>query len=98
MYLVNMTEGDFFKQKNKFLGKIKEYVDKNCPGESIIPYSADFESKLAELETEDERKAYIADRKVKTQLPKVKQLSVCKFLVKRPPPDGSPRAQALRKR
>mmetsp|Transcript_2160 Transcript_2160/g.5375 ORF Transcript_2160/g.5375 Transcript_2160/m.5375 type:complete len:399 (-) Transcript_2160:380-1576(-) len=71
MYLVNMTEGDFFKQKNKFLGKVKEYVDKNCPGESIIPYSAEFESKMAAFETDDERAAYLGEAKVKTQLPKI---------------------------
>jgi len=35
------------KKKNKFLPKIKEWVDANCPGD-IVPYSADFEKKLVE--------------------------------------------------
>jgi ribosome-binding ATPase YchF (GTP1/OBG family) len=42
VYLVNLSKDDFLKKKNKWLGKIKEWIDKNCQGE-IIPYSADFE-------------------------------------------------------
>jgi obg-like ATPase 1 len=42
VYLVNLSKDDFIKKKNKWLGKIKEWIDKNCQGD-IIPYSADFE-------------------------------------------------------
>lgn len=49
VYLINLSEKDFINKKNKWLGKIKEWIDKNCPGD-IIPYSADYERKLVEEE------------------------------------------------
>jgi obg-like ATPase 1 len=45
VYLINLSEADFLAKKNKFLGKIKNWVDNNIPGE-IIPYSADYEKKI----------------------------------------------------
>lgn len=45
VYLVNLSEADFLKKKNKWLPKIKEWIDNNLPG-SIIPYSADYEKNL----------------------------------------------------
>jgi len=70
MYLVNMTEKDFLRQKNKWLAKVKQYVDEQCPGEQIIPYSAEFEGKIVEMD-EDARKAYIEEHKVKSMMPKI---------------------------
>ena len=42
VYLVNISKEDFATKKNKWLGKIKELVEKRCPGK-IIPFSVDFE-------------------------------------------------------
>lgn len=42
VYLVNLSEEDYEKKKNKWLKKIKDWIDGNCPGE-IIPYSANYE-------------------------------------------------------
>lgn len=42
VYLVNLGKEDFINKKNKWLKKIKEWIDANAPGE-IIPYSAEFE-------------------------------------------------------
>jgi len=42
--LINLSSDDFVSKKNKWLKKIKEWIDANVPGE-IIPYSADFEKK-----------------------------------------------------
>jgi obg-like ATPase 1 len=50
IYLVNMSEKDFIRKKNKWLVKIKEWVDKRDPGAVIIPFSATFEAKIAEME------------------------------------------------
>lgn len=47
IYLVNLSEEDFLKKKNRFLGKIKEWIDTNCPG-GIIPYSVEYEKKVVE--------------------------------------------------
>jgi len=46
---VNLSEDDFLRKKNKWLAKIKEWIEHNVPGE-IIPYSAAYESKLLEKE------------------------------------------------
>ena len=71
IYLVNLSEKDFIRKKNKWLPKIKEYVDKNDPGATIIPISGAFEQKLMEMESEDERKAYIEETKCTSSLNKI---------------------------
>jgi obg-like ATPase 1 len=45
VYLINLSVQDFLNKKNKWLGKIKEWIDKNSPGD-IIPYSAEYERDL----------------------------------------------------
>jgi len=71
VYLVNLSEKDFIRKKNKWLPKIKEYVDKNDPGAMIIPFSGAFEQKLAEMETDEERKAFQDENKCFTNLEKI---------------------------
>merc|ERR1719154_529180 len=71
IYLVNLSEKDFIRKKNKFLPKIKEYLDKNDPGATIIPLSGAFEQKLMDMETEEERKAYIEETKCSPCLEKI---------------------------
>lgn len=46
VYLVNISKEDFVTKKNKWLGKIKAFVDEKCPGK-IIPFSAEYEESLA---------------------------------------------------
>lgn len=60
MYLVNLSKDDFISKKNKWLKKIKEWIDEHVPGE-IIPYSAEYEK--SELENKDEKK--------RTMIPKI---------------------------
>ncbi|EEB17123.1 conserved hypothetical protein [Pediculus humanus corporis] len=71
IYLVNLSEKDYIRKKNKWLLKIKEWVDKNDSGASIIPFSGVFEHKLSEM-PEDERSAHLkeinATRKVRKPL------------------------------
>lgn len=71
IYLVNLSEKDFIRKKNKWLPKIKEYVDKNDPGATIIPLSGAFEQKLMDMETDEERKAYIEETKCSPALEKI---------------------------
>lgn len=71
IYLVNLSEKDFIRKKNKWLIKIKEWVDKNDPGASIIPFSGAYEQRLAEFELEAERKAYIEENKCDSVLDKI---------------------------
>jgi len=71
IYLVNLSEKDFIRKKNKWLPKIKEYVDKNDPGATIIPISGAFEQKLMEMESEEDQKAYIEETKCTSSLNKI---------------------------
>lgn len=71
IYLVNLSEADFKRKKNKWLIKIKEWVDKNDPGAQIIPFSGAFELRLAEIEDDAERKKYQDDEKCWTVLDKI---------------------------
>jgi len=41
VYLINLSIDDFTAKKNKWLKKIKEWIEANVPGE-IIPYSAEY--------------------------------------------------------
>ena len=71
IYLVNLSEKDFMRKKNKWLPKIKEYIDKNDPGATVIPFSGTFEQKLMDFETDDERKAYCEETKCTSILDKI---------------------------
>lgn len=71
IYLVNLSEKDYIKKKNKWLVKIKEWVDKNDPGAIIIPFSGAFEHRLVEMEDPELRKKYCEDNKVTSALDKI---------------------------
>merc|ERR1711876_50182 len=71
IYLINLSEKDFIRKKNKWLPKIKEYVDKNDPGATIIPISGAFEQTYLVIEDEEEKKKYLEDNKCASTLEKV---------------------------
>lgn len=68
---MNLLDKDFIRKKNKWLIKIKEWVDKNDPGAAIIPFSGAYEHKLVEIEDVAERKAYIEENKCPSVLDKI---------------------------
>ncbi|XP_065341684.1 obg-like ATPase 1 [Cloeon dipterum] len=70
LYLVNLSEKDYIRKKNKWLIKIKEWVDKNDPGAMIIPFSGVFESKFSEM-NEEERQAYMKEQNAVSVLDKI---------------------------
>lgn len=70
IYLVNLSDKDFIRKKNKWLAKIKEWVDKNDAGAIIIPFSGHYENDLAEKD-DLERKAYEEENKIKSMLDKI---------------------------
>ena len=55
IYLINLSERDFLRKKNKWLPKIKEWVDTYSPGDIIVPLSVSFEERLSQMETDEER-------------------------------------------
>ncbi|ODQ78030.1 hypothetical protein BABINDRAFT_172490 [Babjeviella inositovora NRRL Y-12698] len=55
IYLINLSERDYLRKKNKYLLAIKEWVDKYSPGDVIIPISVCLEERLSHM-TEEEIK------------------------------------------
>jgi len=70
VYVINMSERDFLRKKNKWLAKIKQWVDENDPGAAVIPCSVVFEQQLVHMSPE-EREAYCKEKKTQSMLPKI---------------------------
>mmetsp|Transcript_11602 Transcript_11602/g.29978 ORF Transcript_11602/g.29978 Transcript_11602/m.29978 type:complete len:393 (-) Transcript_11602:1331-2509(-) len=70
VFLINLSEKDYKRKKNKWLAKIHEWVQKNSPGDIMIPYSGALESSLIEM-PEDEQKAYLSENKMTSCLDKI---------------------------
>jgi obg-like ATPase 1 len=71
IYLVNTSEKDYISGQNKWLPKISQWVQENNKGDLILPISVSLESKLAAMETKQEKEHYLNDFNVQSQLPKV---------------------------
>ncbi|GJJ08319.1 hypothetical protein Clacol_002530 [Clathrus columnatus] len=52
-YLVNLSEKDYIRKKNKWLPKIKGWIDEHNPGDPLIPFSVALEERLQALEPEE---------------------------------------------
>lgn len=50
IYLVNLSQKDYIRKKNKWLSKIKAWVDEHERETVLIPYCADLERELSELD------------------------------------------------
>jgi len=70
IYLVNLSEKDYIRKKNKWLPKIKEWIDANDPGAVCIPFSGLFEHKLVNM-PDDERQRYLDENKATSVLEKI---------------------------
>ncbi|XP_074639999.1 obg-like ATPase 1 [Tubulanus polymorphus] len=73
IYLINLSEKDYIRKKNKWLLKIKQWVDVNDPGAVIIPFSGALETNLLDLETDADRQAYLEEKKTNSILTKIIQ-------------------------
>ncbi|KAI6025816.1 P-loop containing nucleoside triphosphate hydrolase protein [Pisolithus orientalis] len=56
-YLVNLSEKDYARKKNKWLPKIKAWIDTNNPGDALIPFSVALEERLSSLSDEEKAEA-----------------------------------------
>lgn len=45
-YLVNLSERDYIRKKNKWLPKIKAWIDEHAPGDILLPFSVALEERL----------------------------------------------------
>ncbi|XP_026000774.1 obg-like ATPase 1 isoform X2 [Astatotilapia calliptera] len=70
IYLVNLSEKDYIRRKNKWLVKIKEWVDSHDPGALVIPFSGGLESLLQD-KSEEERQKYSTKHKTQSALSKI---------------------------
>jgi len=71
-YLVNLSEKDYIRKKNKWLAKIKGWIDENNPGDPLIPFSVALEERLGRLSDEEKKEE---EKKIGTTsaLPKITQ-------------------------
>jgi obg-like ATPase 1 len=70
VYLVNLSERDYIRKKNKWLLPIKEYAGED----PVIPFSAALEARLVDLELNDGREAvekYLEQQNMHSALPKI---------------------------
>ncbi|OXA62183.1 Obg-like ATPase 1 [Folsomia candida] len=70
IYLVNLSEKDYIRKKNKWLIKIKEWIDKNDPSAILIPFSGSLEFKLVDM-PDDEKAAYLKEAGTTSSLDKI---------------------------
>ena len=70
VYLINLSEKDYVRQKNKYLPKVMEWIKTNSPGDSILPISVALESRLAIME-DKEAEEECKTLNTKSALPKV---------------------------
>ncbi|KAH3826840.1 obg-like ATPase 1 [Dreissena polymorpha] len=71
IYLVNLSVKDYIRKKNKWLPKIKEWVDEREPGATVILFSAQYELDLMDLPSEEERAKYIQEQGAPSALEKI---------------------------
>jgi len=70
IYLVNLSEKDYARKKNKWLAKIQEWIVAREPKPTIIPFSAAFELKYIDLDAEAAKK-YCEEVGATSNLPKI---------------------------
>ncbi|KAL4714159.1 hypothetical protein ACJJTC_008513 [Scirpophaga incertulas] len=70
LYLVNLSEKDYIRKKNKWLPKLKEWIDKNDPGAPLIPFSGVLETKLLEMDPA-EKQAFLKEHNITSALDKI---------------------------
>jgi obg-like ATPase 1 len=75
VYLINMSTEDYINKKNRWLGKIANWVKTNHPGTTMIPFSITLEEKLMQMNTPAEKEEYLKSLGdgVKSALDKITQ-------------------------
>ncbi|BDD54842.1 Obg-like ATPase [Monascus purpureus] len=71
VYLVNLSERDYIRQKNKHLPKVAEWIKTNSPGDPIIPVSVSFEERLTHFGDDAVAEEECKKLNTKSALPKI---------------------------
>jgi len=66
-----MSLDHYLKQKNKWLPKIKTWIDEHNPGSPMLPISVTFEQLLLTMNDETERLNYLTENKTRSMIPKL---------------------------
>ena len=69
IYLINLTKKDYARKKNKWLVKIRDWVEAHGGG-TIIPFSGTFECELQNT-PDDQKEQFQKDQEMTTILPKM---------------------------
>ncbi|KAG0020124.1 hypothetical protein BGZ93_006179 [Podila epicladia] len=70
IYLVNLSETDYIRKKNKWLAKIHAWVQTNNAGDILIPFSGALESRISDMQ-EAEREEELKKVGAQSALPKI---------------------------
>ncbi|KAI5925304.1 putative GTP-binding protein [Camillea tinctor] len=71
VYLVNLSEKDYTRKKNKHLAKIAEWMKEHAAGDPILPISVAFEERLTHFETEEAAAEECKNLGIESALPKI---------------------------
>ncbi|KAF2761546.1 hypothetical protein EJ05DRAFT_448015 [Pseudovirgaria hyperparasitica] len=71
VYLLNMSEKDYLRKKNKYLKEIQKWTVDHAAGDPILPISVELEKRLSKFETEAEVTAELERIGATPALPKV---------------------------
>ncbi|PFH57410.1 hypothetical protein XA68_15106 [Ophiocordyceps unilateralis] len=71
VYLVNLSEKDFVRKKNKHLPKVAEWIKEHSTGDPVIPISVSYEERLTRFETEEASKEEQKNVGAESALPKL---------------------------
>ncbi|XP_014791343.1 obg-like ATPase 1 [Octopus bimaculoides] len=70
IYLVNLSEKDYTRKKNKWLPKLKAWIDSHDSGALLIPFSCALEMKLLDMDDEEKEK-YLKETGTTSALEKI---------------------------
>ncbi|KAI5868251.1 putative GTP-binding protein [Durotheca rogersii] len=71
VYLVNLSEKDYTRKKNKHLSKIGEWMKEHAAGDPILPISISFEERLTRFASDEEAAAECKNLGIESALPKI---------------------------
>jgi obg-like ATPase 1 len=71
VYLINLSEKDYIRQKNKYLPKVMEWLKEHAAGDPILPISVSFEERLTRYENDTEVEEECKKLGTKSALPKI---------------------------
>jgi len=71
VYLINLSEKDYIRKKNKHLAKVMEWIKENAAGDPILPISICLEERLTRFETDKEVAEELKTLGVESALPKI---------------------------